>query len=176
MGPSSRLSYDTGGLSHCCNPHRFLHLEGLMLYFLVLEPWVLWSVLPPVDPPILSACKCGISQSTSHQPPCYHASSPPWLPIPTPPTGLDECFFFNSLVARLQYSSIFWQFWLFYVFKLVVILLLVVWGSEAYLPTSPSWLKANTLFYGFLKQIILTRNYLHAGRPTHPLREKSHQQ
>ncbi|KAF6119895.1 hypothetical protein HJG60_010278 [Phyllostomus discolor] len=29
-----------------------------------------------------------------------------------PPTGLGECFFFNSLVVRLPYSSFFWQFWL----------------------------------------------------------------
>ena len=48
------------------------------------------------------------------------------LPVSAPPTSLDECFFFNSLVVRLPCSLIFWQFWLFSVFKLVVILLLVV--------------------------------------------------
>ena len=48
------------------------------------------------------------------------------LPVSTPPTGLGECFFFNSLVVRLLYSLIFWQFWLFSVFKFVVVLLLVV--------------------------------------------------
>ena len=48
------------------------------------------------------------------------------LPISSPPTGLDECFFFNSLVVRLPYRLIFWQFWLFFVFKFVVVLLLVV--------------------------------------------------
>ena len=36
-------------------------------------------------------------------------------------------------------QMIFWQFWLFFVFKLVVILLLVGHGSEAFLPTSPPW-------------------------------------
>ena len=40
------------------------------------------------------------------------------LPVSTPPTSLDECFFFISLVVRLPYSSIFCQFWLFFVFKL----------------------------------------------------------
>ena len=40
--------------------------------------------------------------------------SPPWLPISTPPTGLDECFFFNSLIVGLPYNLIFWQFWLFF--------------------------------------------------------------
>ena len=48
------------------------------------------------------------------------------LPISTPPTGLGECFFFNSLVVGLPYSLIFCQFWLFFVFKFVVVLLLVV--------------------------------------------------
>ena len=47
-------------------------------------------------------------------------SSPPRLPISAPPTGLDECFFFISLVVRLPYSSIFCQFWLFFVFKLLL--------------------------------------------------------
>ena len=52
---------------------------------------------------------------------------------------LDECFFFNSLVVRLPHSSIFWQFWLFFVFKFVVVLLLVVWGGKVYPPMPPSW-------------------------------------
>ena len=43
-----------------------------------------------------------------------------------PPTSLDECSFFNSSVVGFSYSSIFWQFWLFFVFKFVVVLLLVV--------------------------------------------------
>ena len=59
----------------------------------------------------------------------------------TLPTGLDECFFFNSLVVRLPYSSIFCQFWLFFVFKFVVVLLLVVRGGTVCLPTPPSWPK-----------------------------------
>ena len=36
------------------------------------------------------------------------------LPISTPPTGLDEWFFFNSLVFGLLYSSIFCQFCFFF--------------------------------------------------------------
>ena len=51
--------------------------------------------------------------------PC-HESSLPWLPVSTPPTGVDECFFFISLVVRLPYSLIFCQFWLFFVFKLLL--------------------------------------------------------
>ena len=48
-----------------------------------------------------------------------------WLLVCAPPAGLDECFFFNSLVVGLPYRSIFWQFWLFFVFKFVDVLLLV---------------------------------------------------
>ena len=54
-----------------------------------------------------------------HLPPC-RKSSPPQLPISTLPTGLDECFFFISLVVRLPCSSIFCQFWLFFVFRLLL--------------------------------------------------------
>ena len=53
-----------------------------------------------------------------HQPPSCHESSPPWLPVSAPPTSLDECFFFISLVVGLPYSLIFCQFWLFFVLKL----------------------------------------------------------
>ena len=42
------------------------------------------------------------------------------LPVSAPPTGLDECFFFISLVVRLPYSLIFCQFSLFFVFKLLL--------------------------------------------------------
>ena len=54
-----------------------------------------------------------------HQPPPCCKSSLPWLPISAPPTGLDECFFFISLVVGLPYRSTFCQFWLFFVFKLL---------------------------------------------------------
>ena len=42
-----------------------------------------------------------------------HLSSLPQLPLSAPPTGMDECFFLNSSVVGLPYSSIFWQFWVF---------------------------------------------------------------
>ena len=53
------------------------------------------------------------------QPPPCHKSSPPQLSISAPPISLDECFFI-SLVVRLPYSLIFRQFWLFFVFKLLL--------------------------------------------------------
>ena len=67
----------------------------------------------PVVPPSLSttACQCGTAWFTSRhlafwvlQPLPRHTSSPPLLPISAPPTGLDECFFFNSLVVGLLFS------------------------------------------------------------------------
>ena len=61
----------------------------------------------------------------------------PQLHVSTPPASLDECFF-NSFVVGLPYSLIFWQFWLFFVFKFVVILLVVVRGGAVCLPTPPS--------------------------------------
>ena len=48
-------------------------------------------------------------------------------------------FLLNSLVVRLLFSLIFWKLWLFFVFKCVVVLLLVVRGGQVYLPTPPSW-------------------------------------
>ena len=58
------------------------------------------------------------------------------LPISTPPTGLNECFFFNSLVVGVPYSLIFWQFWLFFVFNLVDVLFLVLQGGRVNRPLS----------------------------------------
>ena len=45
---------------------------------------------------------------------CCRKCSLPQLSISAPPTGLDECFFFNSLVVGLPYGSIFCWFWVFF--------------------------------------------------------------
>ena len=139
MGPSNGLSYETGIFSHCHNPHRFFESEVLRLYFPTSEPCVVWSVL-------LFSCSFRFThtQMWDHwvlQPPPCHGSSPPQLAVSAPPTSLDECFFFNSLVVGLPYSLILWQVWLFSVFKFVVVLLLVVQGDKVYLPMPPSWLE-----------------------------------
>ena len=52
---------------------------------------------------------------------------------------MDEYFSFNSLVVGLPYSSISWQFWMCFVFKFVVVFLLVVQGGKVYLLMLPSW-------------------------------------
>ena len=90
---------------------------------------------PPVVPPDLFAHKCGIAHSASchltwspglpgSAHPCHPAAAllwvpSTWLPVSAPPTGLDECFLFNSLVVRLPYGLIFWRFWLFLFLKLL---------------------------------------------------------
>ena len=63
---------------------------------------------------------------------CHSASSPPWLPSSSPPANLDEYGFFKPLVVWLLYSLMFWQFWVLFVLRLVVILLVVVWGVSTY--------------------------------------------
>ena len=93
----------------------------------------------PVVPPSLSVLECGKSSLCLTCPSPllpFHTSSPPQLPVSAPLTSLDECFFFNSLVVRLPYSLF---FWLFFVFKFVVLLLLVVRGDKVYLSMPPSW-------------------------------------
>ena len=110
MGLSNKLSCEAGSFSTCLNPHRCFQLEVLKLYLPTLEPWVVWSVsLPSCSSQFI--CR-RMWDSPLHQLlPCSE-SSPPQLPVSAPPTSLDECFF-NSLVVRFSYSSIFWQFWLF---------------------------------------------------------------
>ena len=94
--------------------YRFLQPEVLRFYFPPLEPWVAWCVLLP-------GCSCPFFCTRIWN--CLLCQLPPFLPGPpvtallhifstlaavsTPPTSLDECFFFNSLVVGLPYSSIF---------------------------------------------------------------------
>ena len=52
--------------------------------------------------------------------PCCCKFCPPHLPVSSPPASLDECFFFISLIVGLLWGSIFCQFWLFFVFKLLL--------------------------------------------------------
>ena len=100
-------------------------ISDLRLYFPNLELWVTPSVA-------LSTCCCltGQVQLCSPCSTVRHLAGPPattllqdlsaQLPLSAPPTGLDECFFFISLVVGRPYSSIFCQFWLFFVLKLLL--------------------------------------------------------
>ena len=157
MGLSNELSCEAGSFFCCHNFPRCFQSEVLRLISLRLNPGLCGLSGSPVVPPGLSACKCGTTWSASHRlarlsPP--GESSPPWLPVSAPPTGLDECFLYNSLVVRLPYSSILWQIWLFFVLKFILVLLLVVRGSKVYLPRTPSWPEVhfsyNFCFFAFL--------------------------
>ena len=131
MDLSNKLSCETRSVSCHLSPHRFFQSEVLRLYFPTLEPWVKWCVsLPSCSSQFI------LTQMWDHLlcqplpcPPwsssCHLAVSPllPRLHVAALPAGLDECFFFNSLVVRLPYKSIFCQLWLFFVFKFVVVLL-----------------------------------------------------
>ena len=118
MGLSNNLSCEAGSFS-CChlNSHRCFQsevwgfispswnpgLHGLSRSQLFLQVY-LYSHVGPQSPQVITL------------PPVFSAQ----LPISAPPTGLDECVFSNSLVAGLPYSLIFCQFWLVFVFKLLL--------------------------------------------------------
>ena len=131
MGLSNEVSCEPGSFSCCSKPHRFLQPEVLRPYFPRLEPWVVQSVSLPscssqfIHMQIWDCLLCQPPPTPVLQPPPCRESSLPQLPLSAPPTSLGERFFFISLVVRLPYSSIFWQFWLFFVFKFVVVLLVV---------------------------------------------------
>ena len=119
MGLSNEPFCEAGSFSHCClNPTC------------VFNQW--FEALFPHAGTLGCAVCCLVHQLLPHWPaaalptPLYHLpsrwvcqplpcreSSLPRLPVSTPPTSLDECFFFNSLVVRFLYSLIFRQYWLF---------------------------------------------------------------
>ena len=84
------------------HPYWFLQTEVIGLTFLALEPWAGWSVVGLGS----------FAPEVSLQIFILH----PWVwdhpfCLSSPPTHLDECDFFNSLVVELPYSLIFWWFW-----------------------------------------------------------------
>ena len=116
MGLSNKLSCETGSFSYCHKPHRFLQPEVFEAFFfcagtlgctVCLAPQLFLLGCPHVN--------VGLTRPPAGPLPCC-VSSVPWLSVSAPPTPLDECFFFNSLVIGLLYSSVFWQFWLFFCF------------------------------------------------------------
>ena len=142
------LSWGTG--SFFCHPssHWFFQPEVRRLYFpgignlgCVIWPGAGITHSPGVPPSIYlplvglpsSPAATAAASSLPYQ---ILSALGPWL---HPSTHLDEYFFFKSLVVGLPYSSTFWQFWLFFVLRVVVILLMVVQGGKARLPMPPSW-------------------------------------
>ena len=114
VGPSNELSCEAGSFSYHHNPHRFLPPEISRLSFPAVEPWVAQSVSLPSSSrfiyiQIWDLC---ILQPQPHlpHPPAIAllcVLSLPRMLISAPPTGLDECFFFNSLsdFHTIQFSG-----------------------------------------------------------------------
>ena len=125
MGLSNKFSVRLG-VSPAAPSNHLFSISGLRLYFPTLEPWVAQSVTWSSSWCLAGQLQLCLSCSTIrlrwvHQPAATLLrvlSS--WLPVSAPPTSLDECFFFISLVVGLPYSLIFCQFWLFFVFKLLL--------------------------------------------------------
>ena len=90
-----------------------------------------------MGPPVLLATTAAASLLLPHS--ILSALAPHLHLISTLPPHLDEYFFFKSWVVRLPHSLIFWQFWLYFVLRLVVILRVVVRGGEVCVPMPPSW-------------------------------------
>ena len=130
MGLSNKLSCEVGSFS-CChlNPHWCFQSEVCGFISPRRSPRLHGLLHSPNVPPGLSVRECGAAGSASCSLTCPVPQSatllgPPAATLPqvlsTPPTGLDECFFFFSSVVGLPHSSIFCQFRLFFVFKLLL--------------------------------------------------------
>ena len=83
--------------------------------------------------PLATTWPCSVSCLAAH-PLHLGCPTPPLLPV------WINVSFLTPWLLDFHNGSIFWQFWLLFVFKFVVVLLLVVQGSKACLPTPPSWL------------------------------------
>ena len=109
-----------------------------------LAPQLFLLAQPQVNVGYLSLQATTLPSLVGQLPCC--ASSLPRLPNCPTPTNLDACFFFNFWFwTSMQFD--FLEIWLVFVFKLVVILLLVVQASKTYLPTPPSWLEPLQLIF-----------------------------
>ena len=127
-----RLSWESGSPEFLQLPQRALIFTARSyeaLFFLVLEPLGVWSDLGrdllthKMSPWFLSTTRefgTACSASASLPPACHHCatSSLPWHPGSDPSTCLDRYSFLKSLVVGLLYSSIFWQFWVFFHFEI----------------------------------------------------------
>ena len=147
MDISNEHSCETGCFSCCHNTHRFLQSEVLRLYFPVLEPWVPQSVSLPICSSWFIHTQMWDRWSTSHHlawpssSSCHLAPSPLHPGCPSPKLLLIQM----NVFTLTPWLSDFHTVWFsgssgyFFVFKFVVVLLLVVWGGKMCLLTPPSW-------------------------------------
>ena len=122
MGLSKELSCEAGSFSCCLNPTGFFNQRFEALFPHTGTLGCVVCLTPQLILPVYLHANVGWSSPPAATLPRVLSAR---LPVSAPPTGLDECVFFISLVVRLPYSLIFCQFWLFFVFKFVVLLLVV---------------------------------------------------
>ena len=145
MGLSNELSCEAGSFSRCLNPHRFFSVRGFEALFPCTGTLNFMICLTPqLFLPVYLHANVGLPSPPAAASPGPSAAAlrrvlSTWLPVSASPISLNEYFFFDSLVVGLLYSSILYQFWLFFVFEFVVVLLLVVQGGTVCLPMPPSW-------------------------------------
>ena len=111
MGLSNKLSCEAGSFSRCPNPTGVFNRRFEALFPRAGNLGCMVCFPPQLFLPVYLHMNVGL-----HAPP---ANTLPRV-LSAPPTGPDECFFFNSLVVRLPYSLIFYQFWLFFVFNFLL--------------------------------------------------------
>ena len=152
MGLSNKLSCEAGSFSWHCNPHQCLFphagamgcgvLLASQLFLLVYLHANMGPPAPPftalLGPPAASlpAPLHNLPPHCFHQPlPCRESSLPSCPSLTLLLVWMNVSSLTTCLSDFLPYSLIFCQFWLFLVFKFVVVLLLVVRGGTVCLPT-----------------------------------------
>ena len=136
MGLSNRLSYEAGSSPAATTPTGFFSQGFWGFISLCWNPGLCSLSRSPVVPPSLSACQCGTVRSTS----CRLTTIPLRSGCPSPPL-LPIWVNVSFLTPWLSDFPISRQYWLFFVFKFVVALLLVVQEGTVCLPMPPSWLE-----------------------------------
>ena len=153
MGPSNGLSCETGSFSPCCNDHRFLQPEVLRLYFSHAETLGCTVYVPSqFSSEFIHTHMWG--HPVHQTPPCPTSSSSHHLVTsPLCPSGhlrpsyrSGWMFLLYSVVVR-QFN--FLEVLVVFVFKFVVVLLLVVRGS--YSASTYASILAWSLEHKFLK-------------------------
>ena len=113
------MSWNSSSFFHCPNLHWSLHSEAMGISVpgtgtlgCVVWPGALIVFSQGIPPDIYPPRAYGtVHYTTTAAFQCHSASPCLWVSgSPPPPTHLDECGFFKSLVVGLQYSLSFWDF------------------------------------------------------------------
>ena len=159
MGPSNRLSWETGSFSHCLNPYRFLqqgfealfpHTDTLgcavcltpqLLLVVYLHVNVVPSSLPATTLPMwFSSCCLALS------PLCPSCLSLPLLPVLMNVSSLTPCLS-DFHTVRCSGSSGYFLF-----VNLLLSFFCLCEEAKLYLPMPPSWPEVSySLFFKYIE-------------------------